>query len=190
MVKARTVIAALVFFLGAGTVASAGPESKKDSKKGPQAQGKGVVAALEDPVPVDPTAPQSQVRVMTATLNRAEGTLVLEGVNFGTGMPAVQCGTFVMNVLSHSDTRIVVEFPASVPDGSYLFSVFRNRSTSQQDFDVFYVTAVTMPAAGEGVVGPPGPQGPAGPAGLQGPAGEPGATAPAGPAGPVGPRRH
>jgi hypothetical protein len=190
MAKTRTVIAALVFFLGAATVASAGPESnKKDpaSKKGPQGSEKGV-QTLTDVTGVEVT-PSTQVRVMTGTLNRAAETLVLEGVNFGTEPPAVQCGTFVMTVLSHSDTQIVVQFPASIPDGSYLFSVYRNRSTSQQDFDVFYVTAVT-PGAGAGSVGPQGPVGPAGaagPAGPQGPAGEPGATGPAGPAGPVGP---
>lgn len=128
-----------------------------------------------------------QLVVFSASLDRSQQTLVLEGQNFGAMPPTVFCGPYQMTVLSWSETQLVVLFPAAIPDGTHLFTI--SRGPSQLDQDRFYVTAQT-PQVIEGPAGPPGPageMGPAGPTGPQGPAGEMGPAGPAGPAGPQGP---
>jgi hypothetical protein len=159
MRTARTVITALVFLLIAAETVQAGPGGSGQEKP-------------------------KQLLVLSATLDRAQELLVLEGLNFGAAKPTVLCGTFEMNVVSFTDRQLVIQFPAAIPDGTYLFTVIRG--PSQLDRDVFYVTAQS-PVAADGVPGPPGPEGPQGPAGAQGPAGPAGPAGPQGPEGPQGP---
>jgi hypothetical protein len=167
--KSRTLIAALVLFLSAGTVAQAGTN---DNGRGN--------AKKND-------APKGQLMVLAAHLDRAQETLILEGLNFGPQAPTVYCETYEMRVTGSTNRRLVVQFPAAIPDGMYRFTVVSG--PSQQDRDVFYVNAQSSSSV-EGPQGPPGPTGPqgdAGPAGPAGPAGATGAVGPAGPAGAVGP---
>ena len=129
--------------------------------------------------------PDKQLVVLSASLNRATETLILKGQNFGSS-PAVFCELLPMTVLSATDTQLVVYFPASMPEGSFLITVARGNA--QLDRGVFFLAAQTAaaPPVTAGVTGPTGPVGPAGPAGETGPAGATGATGPAGPAGPAG----
>jgi hypothetical protein len=169
--KSRTVIAALTLVLSAGTVTQAaekldnngkGNEQKSDSSDGPK----------------------GQLMVLSAHLDRAQETLILEGLNFGTQAPTVYCESYEMRVTGWTNQRLVVQFPAAIPDGMYRFTVVSG--PSQQDRDVFYVNAQSSSTV-EGPQGPPGPTGPQGAAGPAGPEGPPGPTGPAGAAGPVGP---
>ena len=169
--KSRTLIAALVLFLSAGTVAQAGTN---DNGQGNDKKN---------------DAPKGQLMVLAAHLDRAQETLILEGLNFGPQAPTVYCETYEMLVTGSTNRRLVVQFPAAIPDGMYRFTVVSG--PSQQDRDVFYVNAQSSSSSSvEGPQGPPGPTGPqgdAGPAGPAGPAGATGAVGPAGPAGAVGP---
>jgi Collagen triple helix repeat (20 copies) len=162
-------IAALVLFLGAGTVAQAGTN---DNGQGNDKKN---------------DAPKGQLMVLAAHLDRSQETLILEGLNFGRQAPTVYCETYELLVTGSTNRRLVVQFPAAIPDGMYRFTVVSG--PSQQDRDVFYVNAQSLSSV-EGPQGPPGPTGPqgdAGPAGPAGPAGAAGAVGPAGPAGAVGP---
>ena len=125
-----------------------------------------------------------QLVVLQASVDRANEQVVLRGQSFGTELPKVFCETHPLTVLQNSDTEVVVWFPGTVPQGTYLFSVVRGRGNSELDRNVFFVTA--PPVALEGVPGPQGPPGPEGPEGPMGPQGPAGATGPAGPAGPSG----
>ena len=166
MSKSRTVIAALVFFVGAGAVAHANPGQKSGSQQ-------------------SSNQPARQLVVMSASVDRSQEVVVLDGVNFGQDQPRVFCGEYEMAVVSHTDRQLVVQFPGAIPDGTYLFTV--SRGASVLDNAVFFVTA-QKPMVIEGPPGPPGPQGPAGPQGPQGEKGDTGATGPQGPAGPAGPQ--
>ena len=171
LMKSRTLIAALVLFLSAGTVAQAGTN---DNGQGNDKKN---------------DAPKAQLMVLAAHLDRAQETLILEGLNFGPQAPTVYCETYELRVTGSTNRRLVVQFPAAIPDGMYRFTVVSG--PSQQDRDVFYVNAQSSSSSSvEGPQGPPGPTGPqgdAGPAGPAGPAGATGAVGPAGPAGAVGP---
>ena len=171
LMKSRTLIAALVLFLSAGTVAQAGTN---DNGQGNDKKN---------------DAPKGQLMVLAAHLDRAQETLILEGLNFGPQAPTVYCETYELRVTGSTNRRLVVQFPAAIPDGMYRFTVVSG--PSQQDRDVFYVNAQSSSSSSvEGPQGPPGPTGPqgdAGPAGPAGPAGATGAVGPAGPAGAVGP---
>jgi hypothetical protein len=111
-----------------------------------------------------------------------------------------------MNVLNATDEELVVAFPASALDGTFLFTVARGNGATERAS--FFVTA-NRPEVLQGAQGPAGPQGPPGPAGpkgdagaqgaqgppgekgetgLQGPKGDPGATGPQGVEGPQGPQ--
>src|SRR5262249_6498762 len=81
-----------------------------------------------------------QLLVTSAAINRSSEILILRGLNFGSVAPAVYCETTPMTVVSSTDTQLVVLFPASVPDGTYLFTVVRG--PSEQDRAVFYVTTM------------------------------------------------
>ena len=72
--------------------------------------------------------PDKQLVVLSASLNRATETLILKGQNFGSS-PAVFCELLPMTVLSATDTQLVVYFPASMPEGSFLITISRQRST-------------------------------------------------------------
>ena len=133
-----------------------------------------------------------QLLVTSATVNRDANTVTLKGLNFCAGKrPTVYAETYPLHVLSATDQEIVVAFPASSLDGTYLFSVIRGASSLERA--AFYVTT-TAPQIIAGPEGPMGPQGPAGPAGekgetgLQGPKGDAGPQGPKGDAGPQGPK--
>lgn len=129
----------------------------------------------------------AQLVILSATANRASETLTIRGLNFGTEAPQVLCETHFLTVISATDSEIVVQLPAAVPDGTYLLSVVRGPSTN--DRDVFHM-AVQTPTV---ITGPEGPAGPVGAPGLQGepgvagPPGAIGATGAMGVQGPVGP---
>jgi hypothetical protein len=135
-----------------------------------------------------------QLVVLAAFVDVENETVTLRGLHFGKKTPAVFCETERMKVLKATDTEVVVRFPKSVDDGSYLFTVARGNLDLERS--QFYVTKVTSVAGGgsaerglpgpEGPQGPAGPAGPAGPEGPQGPAGAAGAVGPSGPAGAAG----
>ncbi len=132
-----------------------------------------------------------QLVVLAAFVDAENETVTLRGLHFGKKTPTVFCETERMKVLKSSDTEVVVRFPKSVDDGSYLFTVARGNLDLERG--EFYVAKVTSVAGGgsaeRGAPGPAGPEGPAGPqgaAGPQGPAGSAGAAGPVGPAGAAG----
>ena len=67
-----------------------------------------------------------------------------------------------MKVLRSSDTEVVVRFPKTVKDGTYLFTVARGNSDHERG--EFHVAKVSAGSGGgeteRGVEGPPGPAGP------------------------------
>ena len=128
-----------------------------------------------------------QVVVLSAFVDGEKQTVTLRGLHFGKKTPTVFCETEKMKVLRSSDTEVVVRFPKTVKDGTYLFTVARGNSDRERgEFHVAKVSAVSGGGETErGVEGPPGPAGPEGPAGPQGPAG---AAGPAGATGAVGPQ--
>ena len=131
--------------------------------------------------PFDITAPTSnQLIITSATLDRANETLIINGYNFGSAS-AVWLELSPLTVISSTPTQLVVQFPAAVPDGTYLLTVERGRS--QADRDVFNL-ALSTP--GTGPQGPPGPQGERGPQGIPGEPGPKGDTGPQGPKGDAG----
>jgi len=121
-----------------------------------------------------------QLLVTSATVDRDGNTVTLKGMNFGTRKPQVYAETYPLHVLSATDDELVVAFPASSLDGTYLFSVIRGNSSLERA--AFYVTT----SAPQIIAGPEGPMGPQGPAGPQGEKGETGAQGPKGDAGPQG----
>jgi hypothetical protein len=121
-----------------------------------------------------------QLLVTSATVDRDGNTVTLKGMNFGTRNPQVYAETYPLHVLSATDEELVVAFPASSLDGTYLFSVIRGNSSLERA--AFYVTT----SAPQIIAGPEGPMGPQGPAGPQGEKGETGAQGPKGDAGEAG----
>jgi hypothetical protein len=123
-----------------------------------------------------------QLLVTSATVDRDGNTVTLKGMNFGTKKPQVYAETYPLHVLSATDDELVVAFPASSLDGTYLFSVIRGNSSLERA--AFYVTT----SAPRIIAGPEGPMGPQGPAGPTGENGETGAQGPKGDVGPQGPK--
>src|SRR5262249_30307168 len=154
----RTVIAVLFAILvGTGNVVHAGADADQSGNNGKgNSNGNGNGSR--------------QLVVLSASVNRASETLILRGQNFGSVTPAVYCETTPMTVISTTDSQLVVLFPASVPDGTYLFTVICG--SSEQDRAVFFVTTVapsvsTSPST-PGPAGPPRPPGPPRPEGANG----------------------
>lgn len=143
--------------------------------------------AAADAQPAKTTnGPPSQLVILSATPDRAAGTLTVRGKNFGQHAPYVYVEEFPMSVTSATDEQLVIHLPAGVPDGSYLLTV--TRGPSPHDRDVFHFALHSVETI-EGPAGPAGPQGeagPAGPQGEQGPAGPQGEVGPQGPTGPQG----
>ena len=102
----------------------------------------------------------------SASVDRSSDTVTLKGSGFGSKKPTVFCELTQMTVLSATDEELLVAFPASVLDGTFLFTVARGNGTSERAS--FFVTA-NRPQILQGQEGPAGPQGAAGPAGPQGP---------------------
>ena len=111
--------------------------------------------------------------VTSARVDRSHDTVTLKGVGFGVKQPFVWAELTQMTVLSATDEELVVSFPASALDGTFLFTVARGNSAHERA--TFYVTT-SRPQVFEGKEGPAGPQGPAGAAGAPGPKGDTGET--------------
>ena len=139
----------------------------------------------------EPQQVQKQLVILSATVDRANDTVTLKGMNFGPRRPYVYCETYPMTLLSATDDELIVSVPTSSLNGTYLFTVIRGNSIL--DRDEFYVTT-TPPVIVEGREGPMGPAGPAGPpgtkgdTGAQGPKGDTGAQGPKGDTGATGPQ--
>jgi hypothetical protein len=127
----------------------------------------------------------SQLVILSASVDRASETLTINGLNFGPTAPQVFSEWKAMQVLSATDSKVVVRLPAATPEGTYLLTIARG--SSPNDRDVFNM-AVEAPNAVAGPMGPAGPVGPMGPAGPQGPQGLQGPQGPQGEAGAVGPK--
>jgi hypothetical protein len=121
-------------------------------------------------------------------------TLTINGTAFGTTQPLVLIEAQPLQVLTYTDTSIMVLLPADYSSGAYLLQVTNTATSATANFDI------TLGALGPlGPAGPVGPEGPIGPLGLQGPVGPagplgppgapgvPGATGSQGPSGPTGP---
>ena len=126
-----------------------------------------------------------QLIVTSASVDRSSDTVTLKGSGFGNKKPTVFCELTQMAVLSATDEELLVAFPASVLDGTFLFTVARGNGTSERAS--FFVTT-NRPQILQGQEGPAGPQGAAGPAGPQGPKGDKGEQGIQGIAGNVGPQ--
>ncbi|HXH06839.1 MAG TPA: IPT/TIG domain-containing protein, partial [Vicinamibacterales bacterium] len=103
--------------------------------------------------------PDPQLQITAAAANHADGTLVIDGYNFGTDA-RVWIDSRELVVLAASSNRIVAVLPDVAP-GSYLLTVARGPGNGRVKFDRFVVTI--------GAVGPPGPPGPKGDRGEPGP---------------------
>ena len=112
-----------------------------------------------------------QLIVTSASVDRSSDTVTLKGSGFGTKKPTVFCELTQMTVLTATDEELLVAFPASVLDGTFLFTVARGNGTSERAS--FFVTT-NRPQILQGQEGPAGPQGAAGPTGSQGPKGDQG----------------
>jgi len=112
-----------------------------------------------------------QLIVTSASVDRSSDTVTLRGSGFGNKRPTVFCELTQMAVLSATDEELLVAFPASVLDGTFLFTVARGNGTSERAS--FFVTT-NRPQILQGQEGPAGPQGAAGPTGAQGPKGDKG----------------
>ena len=112
-----------------------------------------------------------QLIVTSASVDRSSDTVTLKGSGFGIKRPTVFCELTQMTVLSATDEELLVAFPASVLDGTFLFTVARGNGTSERAS--FFVTT-NRPQILQGQEGPAGPQGAAGPTGAQGPKGDKG----------------
>jgi len=112
-----------------------------------------------------------QLIVTSASVDRVNDTVSFKGSGFGTKKPSVFCELTQMTVLTGNDEELLVAFPASALDGTFLFTVARGNSSNERA--AFYVTT-SRPQVVEGKEGPMGPQGPSGPAGPQGANGDKG----------------
>jgi hypothetical protein len=128
------------------------------------------------------STPNSAVRPnitsATADFSTSPAQMTVGGSVFGVSQPIVTVDLQPVDVVSYTDTKIVVNLPASLLPGAYLLTVTNTTDLLSGSFDA------TLGAAGP--AGAAGPVGPVGPAGAQGPAGAPGATGAQGPAGPQG----
>ncbi len=143
-----------------------------------------VAVATAQPKKMGPagTTPTSsnQLTVISATVDRANEILFVNGFNFGNS-PSVWLELSPLTVISSTPTQVVVHFPSAVADGTYLLLV--ERGPSQADRDLFDLAVATP---GRGPEGPRGPEGDQGPQGVQGEPGPKGDTGPQGPKGDTG----
>jgi len=126
---------------------------------------------------------KEQVVVLNTVVDRVNQTLTIRGLSFGSPAPQVWCETYLMTVISATDTELVVFLPAAVPDGTHLLSVIRG--PSEKDRAYFNMNVGTP---GRGPTGPAGPAGPKGDTGAVGPKGDTGAAGPKGDTGAIGPK--
>jgi len=128
-----------------------------------------------------PSLPGDHLIITEVAVDFDEAELTITGEHFSFGNTLeVTLGEFVgtLNLVSSSDTIIVVDFPAGgLPDGDYLLTVSRGKGQSQNDeYDLTI-----------GAVGPQGATGATGPTGATGLTGAPGATGATGAQGNPGP---
>jgi len=98
---------------------------------------------------------KEQVVVLNTVVDRVNQTLTIRGLSFGSSAPQVWCETYLMTVISATDTELVVFLPAAVADGTHLLSVIRGPSEKDRGF--FNMNVGTP---GRGPAGPAGPAGP------------------------------
>src|SRR5262245_16391372 len=79
-----------------------------------------------------------QLVITSASVDRAGNTVTFKGYNLGGRKATVFCEATGLPVLSATEQELVVSFPASSLNGTYLFTVFKGPSNN--DRDVFYVT--------------------------------------------------
>lgn len=113
--------------------------------------------------------------VLSVQVDRAGGTLTINGKNFGSFPLKAFLGGVSLVVAQQSSTQIRTNLPATLGDGTYLLELSRTSLPN-----LLARIGVHVGSAGGGIAGPAGPPGPQGPVGPQGPAG------PAGPPGPAG----
>lgn len=106
------------------------------------------------------------VIIGSASPNLADGTLIITGSNFGTGLPRVVLNSTVLEVLTFAPTEIVARVPAGLQPASYLLTVYRGSNYVM--FGMFIVSI--------GDIGPQGPKGEKGDPGQAGLPGAPGAS--------------
>ena len=113
------------------------------------------VLLLGSPLFAQPSSSNSskQLIVTSASVDRLNDTVTLKGSGFGNKKPTVFCELTQMTVLSATDEELLVAFPASVLDGTYLFTVARGNGTSERA--TFFVTT-NRPQILEGQPGPTG----------------------------------
>ena len=88
-----------------------------------------------------------QVVVLSAFVDGEQQTVTLRGLHFGKKTLTVFCETEKMKVLRSNDTEVVVHFPKTVKDGTYLFTVARGNSDHEcGEFHVTKVSAVVEEA--------------------------------------------
>jgi hypothetical protein len=126
-----------------------------------------------------------QLIVTSASVDRVNDTVTLKGSGFGNKKPTVFCELTQMTVLSATDEELLVAFPASVLDGTFLFTVARGNGATERAS--FFVTT-NRPEILQGTAGPSGPQGAAGPAGPKGDKGDKGDNGDKGDKGDTGPQ--
>jgi hypothetical protein len=84
-----------------------------------------------------------------AYLNLAAGTITIEGMDFGTGVPIVNLAGAPLVVQQSSPTLIVASLPTGLAEGSYLLTVqpssgkqmARFEVTADREFNLAYATA-------------------------------------------------
>ena len=132
------------------------------------------------------TRPSEHLVVLSTAVDRANQTLTIQGLGFGAQPPQVWCETYLMTVMSATDSQLVVFLPGGVPDGTHLLTVVRG--PSDKDRASFHMTVGTPGQGPAGAAGPAGSVGPAGPKGDTGAVGPAGAVGPKGDTGAVGPK--
>jgi hypothetical protein len=119
--------------------------------------------------------------IISTTVNYTNGTLTINGQNFGSSA-SVTLDSMMFPTMSSSSSQVVANFPSGTPPssftpGTYFLTIqFKNQLP----------TIFTVDIGANGAQGPTGAQGPAGAPGAAGAAGPAGPTGAAGPMGPPG----
>lgn len=144
--------------------------------------------------------------INSTTVNNTNGTLTINGQNFGSS-PTITLNAQHFLPVSVTSTQIVANFPQGLPPPSFTPGTYFLTLTYANQLPSIFTVEIgdTGPQGPPGATGATGPQGVAGPAGAIGPtgpmgppgsagatgaagtAGATGATGAIGPAGPVGP---
>jgi hypothetical protein len=125
--------------------------------------------------------------VHSTTVNNTQGTLTINGQNFGSS-PTITLSSQHFPPVSVTSTQIVANFPQGSPPSSFAPGTYFLTLTYTNQLPSIFTVQIGAdgPPGPAGATGPAGPQGPAGatgPTGSPGPMGLPGLPGPAGPAG-------